>query len=123
MSNKSTLISVILIASLLFSCNQTQTKIKNASALIEHAEQSKEDLRKADLAELEIQMKQLQLDVETNRKDYTDEQIKEIGRLQGRYAAILVKENIYEIKNSIKNLKNQMEGFIEGITDSTNDIK
>ena len=120
MSNKSTLISVILIASLLFSCNHAQTKIKNASALIEHAEQSKTDLSKADLKDIEIQMKELQIDLETNRKDYSDEQIKEIGRLQGRYAAFLVKEGFNDIKESIKDLENQMEGFIEGMTDSTN---
>jgi len=120
MSNKSTLISVILIASLLFSCNHAQTKIENFSAMIEQAEQSKADLSKADLKELEIQMKELQTDLETNRKDYTDEQIKEIGRLKGRYAAFLVKEGFNDIKESIKDLENQMEGFIEGMTDSTN---
>ena len=58
--------------------------------------------------------------METNRKNYTDEQVKEIGKLQGRYAAILVKQGMDEFQGSLKDLGSKMEGFIEGITDSTN---
>ncbi len=90
---------------------------------MEHAEQSKVDLSKSELDELKNQMKDLQTDLETNRKDYTDEQIKEISRLKGRYTALLVKEGFNEIKNSLKDLEYQMEGFIDGMTDSSNNLK
>lgn len=120
MSRKITFISVVLFASFLFSCNQTQTKIKKASTLLEHAEQCKTNLSNAELDELKINMNELQSDLESNRKAYSEEQIKEIGRLQGRYAALLLKEGFNDIKESINDLENQMEGFIEGMTDSTN---
>jgi hypothetical protein len=121
MSKKETYISIIfiLVVGLLFSCNQTQTKINNASTLLEYAEQSKVDLTKSELEELKIQMNELRLELETNRKAYSEEQIKEIGRLQGRYAAFLVKDGLNDIKESIKDLGNQMEGFIDGMSDST----
>lgn len=87
--------------------------------MLEYAEQSKVDLTKSELEELKIQMNELRLELETNRKAYSEEQIKEIGRLQGRYAAFLVKDGLNDIKESIKDLENQMEGFIDGMSDST----
>ena len=110
----------IAILVLLFSCNQSQSGIEKASKMIEHAEQSKDALAQSEFVNMELKMDELQKDLETNRKNYTDEQVKEIGKLQGRYAAILVKKGIDNFQESVKDLGNQMEGFIEGITDSTN---
>lgn len=105
---------------LLLSCNQSQSGIEKASKMIEHAEQNKDALTQSEFDKVELKMEELQKDLETNRKNYSDEQVKEIGKLQGRYAAILVKNGIINFQESVKDLGTQMDGFIEGITDTTN---
>jgi hypothetical protein len=101
------------------SCNQSQSKIDKMSKIIEHGYQNKNNLTQSDLDKMELKMEELEKDLEINRNNYTDEQVKEIGRLQGRYAAILVKKGITDFQESVKDLNNQMEGFMEGITDDT----
>ncbi len=111
---------IIAILVLLFSCNQSQSGIEKASKMIEHAEQNKDSFTQSEFDKMELKMEELQKDLETNRKNYSDEQVKEIGKLQGRYAAILVKNGIINFQESVKDLGTQMDGFIEGISDTTN---
>jgi hypothetical protein len=110
----------LVILVLMFSCSQSRSNIEKATQMIEHAEQHKDALKQSDFDKMALKMEELQKDLETNRDNYTDEQVKEIGNLQGRYAAILVKKGMNDFEESVKDLGNQMEGFIEGITDSTN---
>lgn len=108
----------LLIA--LSSCNNVQSRLDRAEKEIEHAEQNKKEMTEKDWSTLEKKMKELESDLEQNIGKYTDEQVKKIGKLQGRYFAVAVKKGINDFKESVKDLGNQMEGFIEGITDSTN---
>ena len=108
----------LLIA--LSSCNNVQSRLDSAEKEIENAEQNKEDMTEKDWSTLEITMKELEIDLEQNREKYTDEQIKEIGKLQGRYFAIAVKKGLNDFQESVKDLGNQMEGFIEGFKDDNN---
>jgi tetrahydromethanopterin S-methyltransferase subunit G len=103
----------------LTSCNGIQSEIKNTQQLIENAEKNKDIMSKADFDKLEIKMDELQKNLDANRQDYTDEQVKEIGKLQGRYTSLILKKGLNDFKESVKDLGNQMEGFIEGISDST----
>jgi hypothetical protein len=109
---------VFLIA--LSCCNNVLSKVDNAEAGIEYAEQNKEAMTAKDWSALENKMQELESDLEQNRDKYTDEQVKAIGKLQGRYFAVSVKKGINDFQESLKDLETQMEGFIEGITDSTN---
>jgi hypothetical protein len=111
---------LIAIIGTLFSCNHTQSGIDKASSMIENAEKNQRVLSQEDFDKMGIKMEALQKDLEENRKDYTDEQVKEIGKLQGRYAAIAIKKGMNDFQESVNDLGNQMEGFIEGITDTTN---
>jgi chromosome segregation ATPase len=104
----------------LSSCNNVQSRLDKAEKGIEYAEQNKEEMTAKDWSVLERKMQELESDLEQNRDKYTDEQVKEIGKLQGRYFAVAVKKGINDFQESVKDLGNQMEGFIEGITDSTN---
>jgi len=112
------LLLVFLIA--LCSCNNIQSKLNEAEAEIEYAEQNKEDMTTKEWSDLDKKMQELESDLELNRDKYTDEQVKEIGKLQGRYFAVVVKKGINNFQESMKDLGNQMEGFIEGIKSDTN---
>jgi len=104
----------------LSSCNNVQSRLDKAEKEIEYAEQNKEEMTAKDWSTLEKKMQELESDLEQNRDKYTDEQKKEIGKLQGRYFAVAVKKGINDFQESVKDLGNQMEGFIEGIKSDTN---
>ena len=70
-------------------------------------------MTKHDFENLELQIKDLEQDHSETRGKYTDEQIKDIGKLQDRYAA-------FSVKKGLNDFGNQMEGFIEGIKSDTN---
>ena len=102
------------------SSNSPKSKIDRVSTAIKDAEQQKEEITQEDYDELELKMEELKKDLDVNRKNYSDEQIKEIGKLQGRYTVLIVKKGLIDFKESVKDLGNQMEGILEGITDTTN---
>ncbi len=104
----------------LSSCNNVQSRLDKAEKEIEYAEQNKKEMTANDWSALEKKMQELESDLEQNRDKYTDEQVKEIGKLQGRYFAVAVKKGINDFQESVKDLGNQMEGFIEGIKSDTN---
>ena len=109
---------LIPLSLLAFSCNLiSDLKIENLSSLIENLEEQNGNIPQEKLDELELKMEELQNDLEANRDKYTEEQVKEIGKLQGRYAALLVKKGLNEFSESMKDLGNQIEGFIEGLVD------
>lgn len=111
---------ILMIFLSLSACNNLQSKIKSTDKEIERAEQNKEEMTAKDWSVLENKMKDLQSDLEQNREKYTDEQVKEIGKLQGRYFAVAVKKGINDFQESVNDISNQMEGFIEGIKADTN---
>ncbi len=112
------LVLAILAASLL-SCNRSQAKIDDVKDEIEYAEENKADLTASDLENLEIIMDELEGDISLSPDKYTEEQIKEFRKLQGKYAALLVKKGINNFQESLKDLGTQMEGFIEGFQSDT----
>lgn len=101
-------------------CNNVQSRLEKAEKAIEYAEQNKEDMTEKDWSALEKKMGELEIDLVQNREEYTDEQVKEIGKLQGRYFAVTVKKGINDFQESLKDIGNQMDGFIEGIKSNTN---
>lgn len=102
----------------LCSCDIFQSTIDQAKSEIEYAEKNIEVMTTEDWSELEIKMQEFEIEFEQNRDKYSDEQIKEIGNLKGRYAALLFKKGMNDIKDSIKDVGDQLEGFIEGIQDN-----
>jgi len=103
----------------LFGCNSIQTNLDKAEGAIEIAEQKSSSMTEEDWSELEMTMQKLETDLEQNRSKYNDEQVKEIGKLQGRYFAVAVKRGINDFQESLKDLGSQAEGFIEGIKSDT----
>lgn len=56
----------------------------------------------------------LKTDLEKYSADYTDEELREIGRLKGQCAAIMTKYTIKEFKNEMKDAINEAAGIVEG---------
>lgn len=48
---------------------------------------------------------------------YTDEELNEIGRLQGKCTAIMTKKAAKDAKRLIEDLSKQAEGFLQGLSE------
>jgi hypothetical protein len=108
------IIIFLIFGIILNSCSSSQSKMDKVSTMINYAEQNKEDMTEKDWSALEKKMGELEIDLLQNREKYTDEQVKEIGKLLGRYFAITVKKGINDFQDSMNDLGDQVEGFVKG---------
>ena len=59
--------------------------------------------------------------IDEYRETFTDEDMDEIGRLIGRYSVVRAKGYGIQLKEGMDDAKNYIEGFIEKLTDDTNE--
>ena len=100
---------------ILYSCNNVQSQIDNVESKVEHAEQNMKDMTDKDWINLESKIVELETNLESHKNDYNEAQIKEIGKIQGKYAILIVKKGLVDFQKSVSDLGNQLEGFKEGI--------
>jgi hypothetical protein len=113
------IIIVIVSINLIMSCSTAQSNVDKAESAVVFAEQNKNEMSAEDWSNLEMKMAELENEIELNREKFTTQQLNEIGKLKGRYAALILKKELKNIQSSLKDLSNQMEGFIEGIKSDT----
>ena len=109
----------VLITILSAACNQTQSKIEKVIKEIEYAELNKKEIPSQQLEKLQLQIEELQQDLNENQENYSKQQIKQIGKIQGRYTALLLKNGIKDFQESVIDISNQIEGFLEGFKTDT----
>ena len=114
----------ILMAFILFiltGClgNGVQSKLDKALSEIEYAEKHKSQMTADDWSNLKVMIEELEADLVSNRNTYNKDQIKQIGIIQGKYTALVFKDNLDTFQESIKDIDSQIEGFIEGIQSDT----
>ena len=68
---------------------------------------------------MQLQIEELQQDLNENQENYSKQQIKQIGKIQGRYTALLLKNGIKDFQESVIDISNQIEGFLEGFKTDT----
>lgn len=98
----------------LISCNSKQTPINDLSDLSEEikddgAEYSQDDWEKA-AQEFEMIAQELK----RYKSEYTDEELREIGRLEGICLAYFAKQSLHTLNNDIKNAIKETEGIWDG---------
>lgn len=109
-------ILVLAIIVLSFSaCNTVQSKLDKVSSEIEYAEQNEKEMTSKDWSNLEIMMEELEIDVQSNKGKFSEEQLQEIRRIQGRYTALIFNKGLNDFEEIVKDLGGKMEGFLEGI--------
>ena len=113
---KITILALILLTCI--SCKSIQSRLDKAEAEINHAENNKKEMTSNDWKDLETLMADLDKDLESNRGDYTSEQINLSGRLQGRYKILLVKKGLNDFTESFKDVGSQIEGVMDAISDT-----
>ena len=110
---KNIVLMFVLIIGLI-SCNSKQTPINDLSDLSEEikddgAEYSQDDWEKA-AQEFEMIAQELK----RYKSEYTDEELREIGRLEGICLAYFTKQSLHTLNNDIKNAIKETEGIWDG---------
>ena len=111
---------VAIVVLTFFSCQNGQSKIDNAVSKIEYAEKNTKEMSSKDWKNLDDIMTDLESDLELNRGNYNEKQIKEIGKIKGRYKILELKKEFGDLKESLKDFGQQIDGAIESLKDTTN---
>ena len=111
----------VLLFTMLFisSCDFKQSKIDTVAAELDYAEANKKEMATEDWESLQTAVEELEQDVDLNRDNFSDEQVKQIRKLQGRYAALAFKKGLNDFQDSMKDLGDQVEGFVDEMQKDT----
>ena len=114
--SKYLLIGCLAIWTLTFtSCNNKNTPIHNLQELSEDLKQNSKNYTDDDWAAISQSLDNINNEIDEHRTEYTDEEMKEIGRLKGICGTYLMK---YAMKNASQQLKGlilQLGGAVEGV--------
>lgn len=110
---------IAIICSLLaISCNNAKTNIDELSLLIEDIEENSDNYTDEDW-EYVIEEYSL-IEQEMENYEYTDEELREIGRLKGIFAMKIAKQVLKDYTEDIKDMQLQFEGGLDGIKEELN---
>lgn len=114
--SKYLLIGYLAIWTLTFtSCNNKNTPIHDLEELSEDLKQNSKDYSDDDWAAISQSLDNINNEIDEHRSEYTDEEMKEIGRLKGICGAYLMKYAAKNASQQLKNLIQQFGGAIQGV--------
>ena len=97
----------LLISPLVFtSCETSQTPVDELSSLLEKIDNNSENYSEEDWNNITY--------------EYTDEELKEIGRIKGQILAKMTKSAVKDLKKQMEDLSKQLEGGLEGFMEEIN---
>lgn len=108
----------LLTLALTTACDSKQTPINDLQDLCEDLQANSKDYTEDDWAALEESLTKINDDIERHRSEYTPDEIREIGRLQGKCAGYMTKEALRNLPGQINSALKQVEGALDGMTDA-----
>lgn len=106
---------ICLVFGLMFSftaCNSSQSAINDLETLLHEIETNYQSYTDEDWENMSISYSTIE--EELAKYEYTDEELKKIGRLKGKCMGYLTKRSLKDLKKQIKDLTKEFEGGIEG---------
>jgi len=98
----------------LVSCNGAKDDLASLNQIVEELE--KKDVASISKDEwINLDEEFNELDKKTKEGDFSENDQEEFEKLKGRVAALKLKKNMLDWKDDIKEMTNQMEGFVDGI--------
>lgn len=113
----------INIVATAISCNSKQDAISRLETLYEELQQNGEEYTADDWDAIITEMNDIDDVLKQNQSEYSDEEIKEIGRLKGLCLAQIAKYSVHSFKDQLKNVINEAEGMFEGLTEGLTDSR
>ena len=102
----------------LFACTTKMGPIGNLADLTEEVQANGSSYSEEDWKAVSNELDAIENEIEQYRYEYTDEELKEIGRLKGILLAQYAKFSIKSIKGGAKNAITEAEGLIDGFLNS-----
>jgi len=114
------LIALIAILSLFISCMDLKINpLDKMESFTEELEQNSANYTQEDwdVAENQYEL----ICEELDQYDYTDEELRHIGKLKGRCTAIFAKHVVSGVKRDLHRFGQEVEGFFEGVKEGLDD--
>ena len=109
----------LLISPLVFtSCETSQTPVDELSSLLEKIDNNSENYSEEDWNNITNEF--TEIEEEVSKYEYTDEELKEIGRIKGQILAKMTKSAVKDLKKQMEDLSKQLEGGLEGFMEEIN---
>lgn len=109
--------NIILMFALLIglvSCNSKQTPINDLSGLSEEIKDNGAEYSQDDWEKAAQEFEMIAQELKRYKSEYTDEELREIGRLEGICLTYFTKQSLHTLNNDIKNAIKETEGIWDG---------
>lgn len=100
------------------SCETSQTPVNELSSLLEKIDNNSENYSEEDWNNITNEF--TEIEEELSKYEYTDEELKEIGRIKGQILAKMIKSAVKDLKKQMEDLSKQLEGGLEGFFEEFN---
>ena len=107
-------LTIVIFVMLLgmISCDSSQSAIRDLEVLLNEIEANYQSYSEEDWENMSLSYSAIE--EELAKHEYTDEELKEIGRMKGRCLGYLTKQSIKEIEKQLEDFGKELEGGIEG---------
>ena len=106
-----TVVAFVMLLSMI-SCDSSQSAIRDLEMLLNEIETNYQSYSEEDWENMSLSYSAIE--EELAKHEYTDEELKEIGRMKGRCLGYLTKQSIKEIEKKMEDFGKELEGGIEG---------
>lgn len=106
-----TVVTFIMLLGMI-SCDSSQSAIRDLEVLLNEIEANYHSYSEEDWENMSLSYSAIE--EELAKHEYTDEELKEIGRMKGRCLGYLTKQSIKEIEKQLEDFGKELEGGIEG---------
>lgn len=103
------------------SCDSSQSAVRDLEMLLNEIEANYQSYSEEDWEDM--LMSYYAIEEELAKHEYTDEELKEIGRIKGRCLGYLTKQSVKDLEKQLKDLSKEIEGGIEGLLEVLSDDK
>ena len=114
-------IIILLTAFLIASCDSKETPVNELDDLTEEISENSKEYSDEDWEEATLQYQQIEADLEKHHSEYTDAELKEIGKKKGKCLAFFAKRSAKNLKENMEDMMHEasglIEGFIEGLSE------
>lgn len=106
-----TVVTFVMLLGMI-SCDSSQSAIRDLEVLLNEIEANYQSYSEEDWENMSLSYSAIE--EELAKHEYTDEELKEIGRMKGRCLGYLTKQSIKEIEKQLEDFGKELEGGIEG---------
>lgn len=114
-------IIIFLSAFFLISCDSKKAPVDDLDDLTEEISENSKDYSDKDWEEAALQYQQIETELEKYHSEYTDAELKEIGKKKGKCLALFTKHSVINFKENMEDVMHEATGIIEGFSEGLNE--